>query len=69
MTLSPMAKKILNHLREHKFLSQSEAIDLYKCLDLPGIVLELRADGQNIRVQHLTNTSNGTAYTIYRLEN
>jgi len=63
-----LKKKILAHLREHKTISPSEALDLYRCLDLPGIMLELKRDGQKIRVRSLPNTESGTPHVMYTLE-
>jgi len=69
MTLSPNAKKVLKHMREHRTISNSEALDLYRLLDLPGLILELRADGHQIRTVTMRNNHSASSPIIYVLEN
>jgi hypothetical protein len=58
---------ILNHLKEHKYITQWEAIQKYRITRLSARIYELREKGHNIITNHITE--NGKTFAEYNLIN
>ena len=58
---------ILNHLKEHKYITQWEAIQEYRITRLSARIYELREKGHNIITNHITE--NGKTFAEYNLIN
>jgi len=58
--------QILNHLLGQKYISQLEALGVYRCFRLAAVIHELRKEGYNIQ-SHWSVDATGKKYKRYYL--